>query len=88
MHIQFLHSEELIIDPWHPVCKNGAAVLRIVGTGRIIDPDILRADPNSKIITDAPQLVCMLLGIQYPDRQIKARKRRPRGTAPPHCFPD
>ncbi len=70
MRIRFLHAENVVIDQWHPACHSGAGVLRIVGTGRIIDVDALRGDPNAKIITDEPEQVCRVLDISYPDAQI------------------
>ncbi len=70
MHIRYLHAENLILDPWHPAGGSGAGVLRIAGTGRILDAIALRAEPDTKIITDDPEQVCKVLGIPFPDRQI------------------
>ena len=71
MRIRFLHAENVVVDSWHPACHSGAGVLRIVGTGRIIDVDALRGDSDAKIITDDPEQVCRVLGISYPDRQVE-----------------
>jgi hypothetical protein len=70
MYIRFLHSENVVVDQWHPACHSGTGVLRIVGTGRIIDLDTLRQDQDAKIITDDPEQVCRILGIPYPDPQV------------------
>jgi len=70
VHIRFLHSENVMIDSWHPACHSDAGVLRIVGTGRIIDIDTLRKDQDAKIITDNPEQICRILEIPYPDPQV------------------
>ena len=69
MRIQYLHAESLIIDYWHPAGL-AAGILRIMGTGRILNAATLRADPNAKIITDEPEQVCLALGIAFPDPQV------------------
>jgi hypothetical protein len=68
--MRFLHTENLLLDHWHPACPSGAGILRIVGTGRIIDVETLREDPHAMIIADGPAQVCRVLAIPYPDRQI------------------
>jgi hypothetical protein len=70
MNIRFLHVENSIIDYWHPACSSGGGVVRIIGTGRIIDAATLRADSGSKIVTDDPEAVCRALGIHFPDPQV------------------
>lgn len=70
MRIQYLHRESLVIDHWHSAYGFGKGVLRIAGTGRIVDASMLRADADAKIITDDREQVCRVLGIPYPDRQV------------------
>jgi hypothetical protein len=70
VHIRFLHAENLVLDHWHPACHSEAGILRIVGTGRIIDADTLREDPDAKILTDDPEQICGILGISFPDLQV------------------
>jgi hypothetical protein len=70
MKIQYLHAENLIIDCWHPARGSDAGVLRIHGTGQLIDASVLRSDPRSKIFTDEPETICRLLGIRFPDAQV------------------
>lgn len=72
--IRFLHTIDLVIDSWHPVSEGREGVLRIVGTGRIIDAATLREDSDSKIITDDPAAVCRVLGIAFPDEQVIGEK--------------
>lgn len=70
MQIQYLHAENLVIDRWHPACGSADGILRIVGTGRIIDAAALREDPGARIVTDNPEDICRVLGISHPDQQI------------------
>jgi hypothetical protein len=69
VNIRYLHKVNLIADPWHPACLN-KPVLRIVGTGQIMDAAMLRKDPEAKTITDYPETVCRLLGLAFPDEQV------------------
>ncbi len=67
MRIRYLHSVDLVVDPWH---ASGREVLRIVGTNRIINVGALREDPEARVITDQPEAVCRILGVSFPDRQV------------------
>jgi hypothetical protein len=68
--IRFLHKTDLTLDLWHPFCESRRGILRIVGTGVIIDAEALRADADQKIITDEPETICEVLGIPFPDEQV------------------
>ena len=70
MHIRFLQSVNLVIDPWYLASRSREGVFRIVGTNRIVDAATLREDPDAKIITDDPEAVCRMLGIRFPDVQV------------------
>lgn len=70
MRIRYLHAEDLIVDPWHPAAGSGTGVLRIAGTGRVVDIAALREDPNARIVTDDPEGVCRVLGVSFPDVQV------------------
>jgi hypothetical protein len=70
MQIRFQQTVKLIIDPWHPAATGREGILRIVGTGRIIDASVLREDPDARIITDDCRFVCRVLGIEFPDFQV------------------
>jgi len=71
VRIRYLHTVDLVLDPWHPASKSSAGALRIVGTNLIIDAEVLRADPRARVITDDPEAVCRVLGIRHPDIQIE-----------------
>ena len=71
MKIRLQQTVNRIIDSWHPAASTGReGVLRITGTGRIIDAAVLREDPDARIITDNPRAVCRVLGIEFPDFQV------------------
>jgi hypothetical protein len=67
---RYLHAEDLVLDPYHPAAAVGEGLLRIIGTGRIIGAAALREDPDAKIITDDPETVCRVLGVEFPDVQV------------------
>ncbi len=69
MKARLYHSDPLTLDSWHPA-GSGAGVLRITGTGRIVDAAVLRKDPRQRIFTDEPEAVCRILGVSFPDRQV------------------
>lgn len=77
--IRFLHAVDLIVDPWHSA-QAGKGVLRIVGTGRIIDAAALRENPDARIITDDSAAVCKVLGIVFPDPQVIQEGEAPEGV--------
>jgi len=45
-------------------------IIRFRGGGRGYDGQMLKADPDARIITDAPERVCLALGLAYPDPQV------------------
>lgn len=69
MKARLYHSTPLILDCWH-MAGSGADVLRLVGTNVVMDLAALRADPGQRIVTDSPEAVCRLLGIECPDEQV------------------
>lgn len=63
-----------MLDPYHPAAASGEGVLRIIGTGRVVDADALRADLEARIVTDDPEAICRVLGIPFPDPQVIEEK--------------
>jgi hypothetical protein len=64
----------MVIDSWHPDSTSGDGILRIVNTNVIIDTQVLREDPDARIITADPGAVCRMLGIPFPDEQVIQEK--------------
>lgn len=52
------------------IADHTRSVVRFRGSSVTFDGADLHRDPEARILTDEPEIVCLLLGIPYPDPQV------------------